>query len=214
MVSSDFKFECITVKVDRDHFMINAVVVDGKRWLKAKQVASILGYKNTEQAVRCNVHIRNKKPLGDLCSSSVEDWNDKRTMYINDTGLIELIVRPSKPNTMEFAKQFGISTDIGRIRKETEVVAFIQQYSTCLNIPFEFQKTVGCYRVDLYIPNENIAIEIDENNHNDRCPVYERLRESSIQNHLRCLFLRFNPDAHDFNIATCLAQITKLVYNA
>ena len=81
-------------------------------------------------------------------------------------------------------------------------------------IPFEFQKTVANYRVDLYLSKQKLAIEIDENNHADRDPSYEQAREERTQEELGCKFLRINPDAPDFKLSSCIGRIMREIVHA
>ncbi len=83
----------------------------------------------------------------------------------------------------------------------------IQDYLSEMKVLTEFQKTVGTYKVDLYIPDYNIALEIDEHGHSDRDPHYEMCREEFIRRELRCDFIRVNPDEQDFNIFKMLGRL-------
>ena len=49
-----------------------------------------------------------------------------------------------------------------------------------MTIPFDFQKKVNNFKFHMYLPNQKIAIEIDENNHADRDVIYEQERENHI----------------------------------
>ena len=62
------------------------------------------------------------------------------------------------------------------------------------------QFSCGIYRIDLYMPQYKIAIECDEFGHTDRNMEYEKERQTYIMNTLNCTFVRYNPDAADFNI--------------
>ena len=65
-------------------------------------------------------------------------------------------------------------------------------------IPFEFQKSVASYHIDIDSPSTKLAIETDENNYDDRHPSYEQPRQERIEVEIGCKFLRVNPDASDF----------------
>ena len=70
------------------------------------------------------------------------------------------------------------------------------------------------YRIDLYLPSLKLAIEIDENNHADRDPSYERARQQHIQEELGCKFLRINPDTSDFKLSSCVGRIMREIIRA
>ena len=80
-------------------FKVQCVCVSGEPWFRGKDVATILGYTNTMQAIRVNVDDDDKKKmeeLGKLSDSSL-DANAKQSMYINESGLYSLIPRSEKP---------------------------------------------------------------------------------------------------------------------
>ena len=68
-------------------------------WFRGKDVASVLGYANTIQALTKNVDDDDKKKMGELgkLSDSSLDANAKQSMYINESGLYSLIPRSEKP---------------------------------------------------------------------------------------------------------------------
>ena len=79
----------------------------------------------------------------------------------------------------------------------------------CATYLTEFQKRVANYRIDLYLPGQKLAIEIDENNHADRDPSYEQTRQARREEELGCKFLRINPDAPDFKLSSCVGRIMR-----
>ena len=74
-------------------------------------------------------------------------------------------------------------------------------------IPFEFQKRIANFKIDLFLPAHNLAIEIDEHAHSDRDVAYEGIREQRIREELGCKFIRINPDAADFKLSSCIGSI-------
>ena len=74
-------------------------------------------------------------------------------------------------------------------------------------IPFEFQNNVNNFRIDLYLPDQKLAIEIDEHNHADRDLSYEEEREAYIKTQLGCKLLRINPDSEGFKLSTYIGRI-------
>ena len=79
-----------------------------------------------------------------------------------------------------------------------------------LNMQTQFP--VGCYRIDLYFIDDKVAIECDEHNHSDRCPIYEEERQRFIEKELQCKFIRFNPDSSHFSISGLINTIIKTIY--
>ena len=201
----------ITIPLHDGSTDLETVVVDDIRWYNACQVAKVLGYRNTRQSIICNVATADKKEMREL-TSKANCGCRPHSIYINDNGLRRLILKSTKPNSIAIAKQFKIDIETKYTNKETEIISFIQTFLTSLSIPFEFQKTVGSFRIDLYLPEHKIAIEIDEFNHRNRCPIYERSRQEYITNALQCQFIRFNPDDKHFHLATCIAMLTKMLF--
>ena len=189
---------------------VNAITSDGKRWYNACQIAKLLGYSNTRESIRCHVATTDKREMREL-TNKANCGCQPHSIYINDNGLRSLIIRSTKPNSITIAQQFNIDIDTKYTRKETDIISFIQTFLTSLSIPFEFQKTISSFRIDLYLHEHNIAVEIDEFNHRYRCPIYERNRQEYITNTLHCQFIRFNPDDKHFHLATCIAMITKMI---
>ena len=190
---------------------VKTITVDGVSWHRAKDVAKILGYANTKQAIIKNVDEDDKNQLVNLTTEPLIR-NEKQTIYINERGLKQLIIKSQMPNASNIAKQFGINVETKYLRKEIEVVGFIQEYLTCLKIPFEFQKRVKSYRIDLYLPDHKLALEIDEHGHADRDIEYETKREKVISKALHCEFLRINPDADGFKMSHCIASLTQRIF--
>ncbi len=125
-----------------------------ERWYRAKDVAIALGYKNTKQAVIRNVFIDNKRRLSELKPQAKFDCNDANTIYINEAGLRSLIIKSQFSTASDLATQLGISVETRYVRKETEIVGFIQDVLTQMMVPFEFQKNVNNFRIDLYLPDQ------------------------------------------------------------
>ncbi|MFM7978020.1 MAG: hypothetical protein ACKPKO_01780, partial [Candidatus Fonsibacter sp.] len=90
-----------------------------------------------------------------------------------------------------------------------DIVGFIQDVFTQMMISFGCQKNVNNFRIDLYLPDQMLAIEIDEHNHADRDPSYEEEREAYMKTQLGCKCLRINPDSEGFKLSTCIGRIMK-----
>ena len=199
----------ITIRSNNQSHTINCVVARDQIWYRAKDVAIALGYKNTKQAVIVNVIIDNKRKLSELKPQAKFDCNEANTIYINEAGLRSLVVKSQLPTASDVATQLGISVETRYVRKETEIVRFVQDVLTQMMVPFELQKSVNNFRIDLYLPDQKLAIEIDEHNHADRDPSYEKEREMYIKAQLGCKFLRINPDSEGFKLSTWIGRIMK-----
>ena len=151
--------------------------------------------------------IDNKSRLYELQPQVQHGYRDANSIYINETGLSALVIKSQLPTASDVATQLGISVETRYVRKETEIVGFVQDVLTQMMVPFEFQKNVNNFRIDLYLPDQKLAIEIDEHNHADRDPSYEKEREMYIKAQLGCKFLRINPDSEGFKLSTCIGRM-------
>ena len=193
-------------------FKVHQVSLDGTPWFRGNDVAIILGYSRPRNAIKDHVDEDDRRQFCEVCSSAQAGGvqpNDMKAMYINESGVKRLVVKSQKPQASELAKTLGIKEETRYLRKEIEIVGFLQDILTQMMIPFEFQKRVANYRIDLYLPSQKLAIEIDENNHADRDPSYEQEREECVQEELGCKFLRINPDASDFKLSSCVGRIMR-----
>ena len=83
---------------------IACIVVNGSPWFKAREVATILGYTNTTQAIIKNVDNDDKLTYGKILetlqinniSERQLEANEKNIIFINEPGLYSLILRSGK----------------------------------------------------------------------------------------------------------------------
>lgn len=68
------------------------------------------------------------------------------------------------------------------------------------------------YKVDLYFPEYKLVIECDENNHDDRNPNEEKIREEYILS-LGNSMIRFNPNDSKFELSIVLREINKILFS-
>ena len=164
---------------------LTSIVVGGVHWVRGNDVARALGYKNLLRAIRAHVSKDSRKTLQSLIGASAPTHrNQDATIYIDEAGVKQLVVKSQLPGASGLAKQLGIKEDTRYLRKEIEIVSFIQEVLTQAMIPFEFQKRVFSYKIDLFLPSHKLAIEIDEQAHAGRDAAYEGVREQRIREEL------------------------------
>ena len=54
------------------------------------------------------------------------------------------------------------------------------------------------YMIDFYLPKRKSAIEVDELGHEDRKQNKETKRQKELEEHLKCTFIRINPNKKRF----------------
>ncbi|RKI36404.1 DUF559 domain-containing protein [bacterium D16-59] len=93
-------------------------------------------------------------------------------------------------------------------RFEYKYLNEIEDFLDEMNISYTEQYKVGNYRIDLYIPKFNLAIEIDEKEHKYK-REYDKIRQKYIEKQIHCAFIRINEGESCGNI---IARITKKLY--
>ena len=84
----------------------------------------------------------------------------------------------------------------------------IEDFLDIMNIDYLEQYQVDNYRVDLYIPEFNLAIEIDEKEHKYK-KEYDKIRQNYIEKQIYCKFIRINEGE---SCGCVIARITKELY--
>lgn len=91
---------------------------NNKQWFKAKDIAKILEYSDTKQAIRQHVSQEDRKKRINLRPLESIDltYNEKNTIFINKIGLHSLILS-SKKEVAKILKKWIIMQDIPLIKK-------------------------------------------------------------------------------------------------
>ena len=187
---------------------IKHIRANSEIWFCCKDLLTRLGYKCPVKAAKTNVSNENKQQLKLLAPDQQMTYNQRYTMYMNIKGVQQVLLNNNQPQATQIVEQLGITKERRYMRKEIEIITYVQEFLTTVGVPFEYQKTIGTYRIDLYMPRQKIAIEIDENGHHNRDAMYEQERTTFITKRLSCCFLRFNPDSTNFKIPVMLGVIT------
>ena len=143
--------------------------------------------------------------------SGPKDQQNKTDIYLSVYGVKYIVLNSRKPKAIELAKELGITVhDHKYLKKETETMSCILK--AFKGEDMRDQHGVDGYRVDLYFPSHKLAIECDEFGHKDRDIGYEVTRQKHIETKLGCTFIRYNPDAKDFDIFSLINSIMKYIY--
>ena len=93
---------------------------------------------------------------------------------------------------------------------ENQTIGFIENsYKNIFNMKRQF--AIDKYKVDLYFIDYKLVIECDENNHNDRDPEKEKIREDCIIS-LGNKIIRYNPNIDNFDLSNVLREINEILY--
>ncbi len=92
--------------------------------------------------------------------------------------------------------------------QETEFFYQLKQALNPFYLELKLQYFCDKYKIDAYIESYNIAIEFDENNHNNYDKNKEIIRENFIKEKLKCRFIRVsNFNTNSYNIGLVIKQI-------
>ena len=175
------------------------------------EIAALLGYKNPKDVISKSISKCNRLEFRDYPGVK-EPELDPRTILITRDGAIEILIKTRKrisSDVLYFLKSFGIvTTNRKTLTKEQQTLsALTNAFKT---EKFEDQYKIGKYYLDLYFPEYKIVVECDENGHADRKPYKERERMDFVNEKLGLTddnWVRFNPDAEDFDISKVIGQI-------
>ena len=111
---------------------VRTVEIDGEPWFVGKDVATVLGYSNTQKAVRDHIDEEDK-----LTERIVLSGQNREVIIVNESGLYSLILSSKLPNAKAF-KRWVTSEVLPSIRK------------------------TGSYTYQRANPNEEKALQIQE----------------------------------------------------
>jgi very-short-patch-repair endonuclease len=93
---------------------------------------------------------------------------------------------------------------------ENQTIGFIENsYNNILNVKRQY--AFGKYRADLYFIDYKLVVECDENNHEDRNPILEKIREDYIKS-LGNKIIRYNPNTSSFDLSNVLREINDVLF--
>ena len=91
---------------------------------------------------------------------------------------------------------------------ESEVAEIIKRtFQGITDVKTQF--SVSGYKADLYLPELNIIVEIDEHSHDSYSPNDEYWREIEMQESLNCEIFRYNPHSKNRNIGDLINILLK-----
>lgn len=108
---------------------VRTLVIDGEVMFVGKEVADILGYSNTQKAIRDHVDEDDK-----LTERIVLSGQNREAVFINESGLYSLIISSKMPNAKKFKRWIT-----------TEVLPSIRKH--------------GVYAVDEVLQNPDVLIQ-------------------------------------------------------
>ena len=179
------------------------------------EIATLLGYKDTNKTIRNNVSKSNQLIFRDYPGEKIPDL-DPRTILITREGAIEILIKTRKrlsADVLHILKTFHIDTTNRKCLTKEQ-----QTLSSIVNVfkteKYEDKYKIGKYFLDLFFTEYKIVIECDENGHADRKPWKERERMDYVNRTLEITddnWIRFNPDEFDFDLSRVTGQIYRKI---
>ena len=177
---------------------INVFLEDGDTWFDTYQFSKLLGYNKANYLAKHYVE-----------NYSIATKTVKSVVYTNTAGIKEILNRGRKPECNKFLEQLEL--DLENKKNSHEAVILDQIIEFLDKVEYKLQYHLGQYFIDMYIPEYNIVIEVDERGHSDRDPKKELDRETYIRANLTTKILRINPNAPNFRIAKELGNLHRLM---
>ena len=135
----------------------------------------------------------------------------RKITLINKTGLIKIILKLRDNKVARNIKNKVNMQDMKITRKEISFLDELEEALRPFNIKGIRQYKVDNYRIDYYIPELNIAIEYDENDHIGYTYEQQGYRQVYIENRIGCTFIRLSDkNSNAYNIGLTIKEIIKI----
>lgn len=174
---------------------IRTVTGEGELWFIAKDVTHIL---NLDSSAVRRVPNTQKRLMKVMTNGGPQPM-----VVITKAGCDIMAIGCRKLEAVRLCAILKVKTI--SLRQEASCLLTITKAFVQLQMKVQYQ--VGPYRIDLYIPKYKLAVECDENDHIAYLGQDETARQTFIESALGCTFIRFNPDAQDFNIGTVINRM-------
>lgn len=188
--------------------------------LTREQIGTALEYSNPDSALSM-IHKRHKDRLDTLsviAKVKAKDGKFYNSVLYTVDGALLICSLSKQPNSIilaEFIKSISGDDNIRIIttRKETDFISALEQFLLPFKIKGIKQYKILDYRIDYYIPDINVAIEYDENEHVGYTYEQQEKRQQLLENKLDCLFIRLNDQKSDLeNIGIVAKEICNFIY--
>ena len=205
---------------------VRAVKIDDKVWFFGRDVVTDLKYnlEGNSYTKYIKQYVKEKYLLKmnshELQLLGIEEVGRKGEILVDKYGVTQLVMNSEvigESKKQEFLKWLNIGDEMIVLtsREEMEFLDTLEAQLKVFKITdFERQYSklqCGDYRIDLYIPSLNIAIEYDEDGHKNYTYEQQELRQKLIEEELGCMFIRVSDDkTHIENSATVLRELIKL----
>lgn len=135
----------------------------------------------------------------------------QKVWFLTENGLKQVLVNSRKHKAKELLNLIEDRYKYKKTPKETEFISELELALKPFNLKGQTQYAVFNYRIDYYIPELNIAIEYDENDHKGYTCEKQELRQKRIENELGCRFIRVSDkDSNAYNVGLVIKEMFML----
>ena len=182
---------------------VEVIIVGSIKWLNEWNVQEQLGHSTLINITRnYSLELRKEKQGLEKCVK-----RPCRNFLSEDFG-IQVIMDCRTVKAIEFRKCLGYNQQDPIMAQEQSILTKIR--STFANEKI-FQHFALGYRIDAYFPKQRLAIEVDEQGHQDRDFECEIGRQKALEKELGCKFIRINPAKENFDVYNGIGRIQVFV---
>ena len=187
-------------------------------WHKMSHIETKLGHSNIDDVALKRIRKYCGKKTKDITKEEKEKY---KAFFEGETGIFiiekltrDIIERCKLPEAIELRKKLGYNHNNIIIREETSIAEKIKLFP---NKNIELNKKFNNRKSVIWFKNHNLAIEVDEGNHENYDSDDEKEREDMFEKHNYKIF-RCNPNDPNFDIFKFVGEISlhisKLCNNA
>ena len=196
----NYKILKISAETHAKNCIHNIIDKEKMLWLRKKDIGETLGVENIDDLIDKEIKGRfeTRNPTNEQINENKRHGSElidvEKFMFTREDIIMPIIMhsRVSTPEAIELKTRLGSNQDDLIMKKEKSVLTKIMKVFASEEILLDH--SVLSYKIDLYLSKHRLAIEIDENDHNDRNIDYETKRQKAIEKELYCKFIRINPD--------------------
>jgi very-short-patch-repair endonuclease len=189
---------------------VRTFLIDNEIWFVAKDVYNCLDVKNVSDAI-------DRLDEDEKAYSNLNDGNQNRIFsIINESGLYKLINTSNKKTAnfkyrmIKWFQSLGFLKEISfKTRGEAEFSEALQKALEYSGFTVINQYAIGGFKIDMFIPEINVAIEYDEKAHKYR-RENDTKREQDIKALIGCSFIRiYEQDGLFYNLGKVIVEIER-----
>jgi very-short-patch-repair endonuclease len=202
-----------------DNYNIEIIMYNGEPLFNARDIGECLDIDSV--TVRRHIQSMNNKQVikltnslifSDTSSTDIRKLNNAGESFLTEAGVYKVISSSKKLSLYE--KQSFLKTLFKKdyfpclVFKESEFFSLLEEALLPFDIEIKRQFSVGQYRIDGYIETLKIAIEFDENNHDNYNIKKDNERTAFIIKNLNCRFIRVSDKTSNcYNIGYIIKKI-------